>query len=126
MYKQRFGKGKQMKFATPNEYYETLGFLAKSDGSTDIRWENNHLQGAWGPEGRIYCYSNLTKFTDPLKNKFTKGRAKKVLHRINCSEFVKDLLDNHEFIKGGIQNTVKILQTVPPQFAQDFDNGLKR
>ena len=33
MYRQFFGKRNKMRFDSPAEYYETLGFLAKSDGS---------------------------------------------------------------------------------------------
>ncbi|WP_164463941.1 hypothetical protein [Chryseobacterium sp. G0186] len=46
MYQQFFGKVNKMRFDSPEEYYETLGFLAKSDGSIAIVWENNEDQGA--------------------------------------------------------------------------------
>lgn len=126
MYKQYFGKRRRMRFDSPNEYYETLGFLAKSNGSISIVWENNQLQGAWGSEGRIHCHFDLIKFTPPLKRKFTKGRAKKVLHRINCNEFVQDLVTTHSFSMGPIQNTTIIRTTIPQQYLIDFDRGLAR
>ena len=87
-------------------------------------WENNELQGAWGIEGKIHCHSNLVKFTAPLKRKFTKGRAKIVLHRINCNEFVQDLVNTHKFSMGSIQNTVVIRSTIPAPYLIDFDRGL--
>lgn len=124
MYKNYFGVRSRMRFDSQQEYYETLGFLAKSDNSIAIVWEPNDEQGAWGSEGRIHCHSNLHLFTPPLRRKFTKGRAKKVLHRINCNEFVKDLVDNHKFDFGPIQNTVEIRKTVPAQYQADFDRGL--
>ena len=124
MYKQYFGKRNRMRFDNPEEYYETLGFLAKSDGSIDLVWEHNEDQGAWGSEGRIHCYSNLVKFTPPLRRKFTKGRAKKVLHRINCNEFVEDITTNHSFSMGSLQNTANIRATIPQQYLIDFDRGL--
>lgn len=123
MYKQYFGKRNKMRFDSPEEYYETLGFISKSDGSCDLYREENQNQGAWGPEIRMNCYKNLDKFPPPLKRKFTKGRGKKVLHRINCNEFIEDLLDNHGFVKGSIQNTVNIRSTIPPQYQVDFDRG---
>lgn len=123
MYKQYFGKRNKMRFDNAEEYYETLGFLAKSDGSIDLVWEHNEDQGAWGSEGRIYCYSNLVKFTPPLKRKFTKGRARKVLHRINCNEFVEDIITNHSFSMGSSQNTLNIRATIPQQYLIDFDRG---
>lgn len=124
MYKQYFGKRKKMKFDSPEEYYETLGFIAKGDGSCDLYREENQNQGAWGPEIRMNCYNNLNKFTPPLKRKFTKGRGKKVLHRINCNEFIQDLIDNHQFTFGPTQNASLIRTTVPAQYQVDFDRGL--
>ena len=57
MYKSRFGRNGQINFSSPEDYYELLGYLAKSDGTTSITWENNEDQGAWGSEGRICFYS---------------------------------------------------------------------
>ena len=53
MYRQTFGSTKQIQFADEHEYYRLLGYLAKSDGSTELAWEHNEQQGAWGSEGRI-------------------------------------------------------------------------
>lgn len=124
MYKQYFGKRNKMRFDSPEEYYETLGFLAKSDGSSDLYKENNQNQGAWSHEMRINCYKNLNNFTPPLRRKFTKGRGKKVLHRINCNEFIEDLFDNHHFVNGMIQDATLIRNTIPIQYQSDFDRGL--
>ncbi|TRX70721.1 hypothetical protein [Carboxylicivirga sp. M1479] len=123
MYKRLFGIRRKMRFDSPEEYYETLGFLAKSDGSISLVWEHNEEQGAWGSEGRIHCHSNLDKFTAPLKRKFTKGRAKKVKHRINCNEFVEDITTNHGFQMGAVQNSGVIRNTIPNQYKSDFDKG---
>jgi hypothetical protein len=41
MYKSRFGRNGQVNFSSPEDYYELLGYLAKSDGTTSITWENN-------------------------------------------------------------------------------------
>lgn len=123
MYKSTFGKGKQMQFSSESEFYETLGFLAKSDGSVRLYKEDNQNQGAWAHEGRIDCYFNLPKFTTPLRDKFTAGVGK-VLHRINCTEFVFNIVDNHAFVKNSLtQNTAAIRATVPPAFVVDFDKG---
>ena len=115
-----------MKFESPEIYWETLGFLAKSDGSIAIVWERNEKQGAWGSEGRIHCHSNLAKFTLPLQRKFTRGRARKVLHRINCNEFVNDIKTIHGFEFGEIQPTARIRETIPEEYLSDFDRGLAR
>lgn len=123
MFKNYFGKRRRMRFDTQEEYFETLGFLAKSDGSIELYLEPNEQQGAWGNEARIHCISNLLKFTEPLKRKFTKGRGKKVLHRINCNEFVKDLIKTHAFQWGKVQNSEAIRSTIPNQYLPDFDRG---
>lgn len=123
MYKQYFGKRNKMRFDSPEEYYETLGFIAKGDGSCDLYREDNQNQGAWGPEIRMNCYKNLHKFTPPLRRKFTEGRGGKVLHRINCNEFIEDLVANHAFSYGGIQNMNSIRATIPNAYLPDFDRG---
>ena len=56
MYKQYFGKRNKMRFDSPEEYYETLGFLAKSDNSIELVWEDNDDQGAWGKEGEFIVF----------------------------------------------------------------------
>ena len=47
MYKQSFGKKRQMQFANEHEFYKLLGYLAKSDGSTSLAWEHNENQGVY-------------------------------------------------------------------------------
>ena len=66
MYRQSSGSTGQVQFANEHEYYRLLGYLAKSDGSTEFAWEHNEEQGAWGSEGRI-------KFRSPKPNNF--GRS---------------------------------------------------
>ena len=124
MYKQYFGKRNKMRFDSPEEYYETLGFLAKSDDSISLVWEHNENQGAWGSEGRIHCHTNINNFTPPLTRKHTAGRARNVIYRINCNEFVKDIVTNHSFDMGSNQNAVTIRNTIPAQYLADFDRGL--
>lgn len=43
----KFGKYNQMQFADDHEFYQFLGYLAKSDGSSSLVWEHNEDQGAW-------------------------------------------------------------------------------
>ena len=56
MYKNGFGTQNQISFNNESKYYQVLGYLAKSDGTTSIHWENNEMLGAWGSEGRIHFY----------------------------------------------------------------------
>ena len=118
-----FGTNQQIQFASDNDFFEALGFLSKNDGTTSIHWEHNENQGAWGSEGRIHCHFNINNFTPPLARKFTRGRARNVIHRINCNEFVQDIVTNHSFVMGNNQDTNAIRATIPAQYLADFDRG---
>lgn len=50
MYRASFGTNNppQIQFTSESQYYEALGYLAKSDGTSSIHWEHNENQGAWG------------------------------------------------------------------------------
>lgn len=121
MYRQSFGSTRQVQFTNEHEYYRLLGYLAKSDGSTEITWEHNEEQGAWGSEGRI-------KFRKPKPDnigtlKLTAGVGN-VLYRVNCNSFVKNLYKDHHYVQGIQQNIQEIQATIPPQYIADFNDGL--
>ena len=78
MYRANFGTKTppQIQFTSESQYYQALGYLAKSDGTSSIHWEHNENQGAWGSEGRIHFYVNITiniyiKVIIFIKNIFT-------------------------------------------------------
>ena len=71
MYKSHFGRNGQVGFSCPDDYYELLGYLAKSDGSTSITWENNEDQGAWGSEGSPQDVYDLQQGTAPFTKEST-------------------------------------------------------
>jgi hypothetical protein len=121
MYRQNFGTKNQVHFNNPNEYYETLGYLAKSDGSTKLVWEHNEQQGAWGSEGRIQFFVPVVPIASSLD--LTSGVGN-VTYRLNCNEFVEHISTNHNFIMGNTQNLTSIRSTVPTQYIPDFDRGL--
>lgn len=118
-----YGVNRQVQFSNEEEFFFTLGFLAKSDGSTSLSWENNSESGAWGNEGRIHCYSNLIKFPAALANAFTTGTGC-ILKRVNCNEFVKLLNEEYFFVFGGVQDADAIRANVPDEYKEHFDNGL--
>ncbi len=130
MYRSTFGKKSQINFEsngrTPQQgeqkYYKLLGYLAKSDGSTSIHWEHNEDQGAWGSEGRIHFIEEDVHFTDSLSH--TAGRQG-IDSRVNCNDFVKNIVQNHKFVMGGNQNYNDIVDTIPDDFIQDFEEGYK-
>lgn len=121
MFKYKFGKKNQVQFKSENEYYQALGYLAKSDDTSSIHWEHNEEQGAWGSEGRIHFYVQNPLI--PGNFSFTAGNGNAV-SRVNCNEFVENLKVNHMFIMGKKQERGKIRNTVPTQFQADFDYGL--
>ena len=118
-----FGTKHQIQFYSDNEFFESLGFLAKNDGTTSIHWENNEDQGAWGSEGRIHCYQNIVNFPDYFSNAFTAGVGK-IINRINCNEYVEYIMKYHAFVYGLVQNQTNIIATIPAQFINDFNRGL--
>lgn len=123
MYQRSFGTKGQMRFSNANDYYEFLGFLCKNDGSTSIVWEPNDEQGAWGPEGRIHFH------VDPpvalrADLDYTRGRGNNIVWRVNCNEFVEDVLANHGFVVGATQDRTTVRASVPNANIPDFDRGL--
>ncbi len=120
MYKPFFGNFRQIAFENENDYYELLGFLAKP-GVCSLVWENNQDQGAWGSEGRIKFYVSHIPVSCSLT--LTSGVGN-VTYRVNCNEFVANIVRNHHFVVNGPQNINAIRATIPAQFMQDFDRGL--
>lgn len=122
MYKQRFGTNGQIQFDNENQYYQLLGYLAKSNGSTSIVWEHNEDQGAWGSEGRIQIHThNMPQIGHYT---LTAGNGGNVISRINCNEFVDNLRANHNFRYGKTQDVDAIRTTIPETFLIDFESGL--
>ena len=121
MYRSRFGRVGQVECATPQDYYELIGYLAKSDGTTALVWEHNEEQGAWGSEGRIHFYEKSVPLASHLK--FTKGNGS-IAHRVNCNAFVEHIVRHHKFVSGSVQNIACIRSTIPPRYIPDFERGL--
>lgn len=123
MYKTSFGTNMppQINFENPSEYYRALGYLAKSDGSSSIHWENNEQQGAWASEGRIHFY--ISDPNIPGYFKLTAGTGK-AIHRTNCNEFIEHIKSHHGFVIGKNQNIDSIRNTIPSAYISDFDFGL--
>ena len=122
MYQQTFGQINQVSFKNENEFYELLGFLANSNNPIKIVWEHNEEQGAWGSEGRLHFYTENYPFAASLL--FTAGVGK-IRSRVNCNEFVQNIVENHAFIYGRIQHVEEIKATIPRDFFVDFERGFK-
>ena len=121
MYQSRFGTENQVQFNNEHEYYELLGFLAKSDGTTSLTWERNEEQGAWGSEGRIKFYTSILPFSATLSHTAGVGN---IVSRVNCNEFLQNLYEDHHFVNGREQDIAVIRATVPERYLVDFERGL--
>jgi hypothetical protein len=121
MYKSTFGTKNQIQFRNESEFYELLGYLAKSDGSTSLVWEHNEDSGAWGSEERIQFYTNDHPFAANLPYSAGVGS---IISRVNCNEFIENLNVNHGFVMGRQQTIEVIRATVPTAYLPDFDRGL--
>ena len=122
MYQPAFGTRNQVSFKNEHEYYELLGFLAKSDGTVSITWEHNEQQGAWGSEGRLEFYTVNIPFAATLSQ--TAGNGGSILSRVNCNDFVQNINENQAFVWGKVQPTPEIRATIPAEFLIDFERGL--
>lgn len=122
MYKNVFGTKSQVVFSTAEDYYEFLGYLARNDSSTEIVWEDNQLQGAWGSEGRIHFFVPQPPALQ-AKLLHTAGVGN-IVSRVNCNEFVEHINRYHGFVCSGTQNTRLVRTTVPTNYHADFDRGL--
>jgi len=117
-----YGTKDQVTFETEESYYFTLGFLARAH-STELRWEHNEDQGAWGSEGRIHCAGDTENYPAPLKNAFTAGTGN-ILYRVNCNDYVKHIAEHHKFKMGARQDVDAIKRTVPAEHLASFERGL--
>jgi hypothetical protein len=86
MYQANFGTKQQISFNSESEYYELLGYLSKSDGSTILVWEDNDLQGAWTKEGRILFF--VAQPATLRANLLHTAGNGNINSRVNCNEFI--------------------------------------
>lgn len=115
MAKLLYGKINFIRFSTYNEVYETIGILT-AGYYTKLKIEYNQLSGAWGKEGRILIYSNPDKFLCPISLRFSAGNGS-ILYRVNCNDFIVDLIKNHGFTTSPVTATGKTADVLPPSYA---------
>jgi len=123
MYQTNFGTKQQISFNSETEYYELLGYLSKSDGTTILVWEHNDEQGAWAKEGRILFFiAQPAALRASLLHTAGVGN---IVSRVNCNEFILNIIEDHSFVLGEAQDIPNIRATVPNQYQADFDAGLQ-
>lgn len=123
MYQPIFGTKQQITFNSEAEYYELLGYLSKGDGTTILVWEHNDEQGAWAKEGRILFFSDQPAAL--RANLLHTAGVGNIITRVNCNEFILNIIADHNFVLGETQNIPNIRITVPNQHLANFDGGLQ-
>lgn len=87
-----WGRGIGLHFRNNEEYYETLGFLAKRSRPVDIYTHDNGKSGAWGGQGKLETHVGINFLPTPLREAFSQsGDA-----RLSVTEYVLNL-KNHGF-----------------------------
>lgn len=90
-------------FANESKFFETYGFLCNDvTHHLEFQWEFNANSGAWGNEGRIHflnvgngdCYNPIPY---PLELRLKSGRGYNIICRVNCNDFIKELVINYGF-----------------------------
>ncbi len=115
-----FGTQNQMQFADDYEFFQFLGYLAKSDGSTSLVWEHNEEQGAWASEGRIQLFKQLPR---PWNVRVTAGVGN-IYGRINCNQFIEYIRHQFGFVEGGTQDIASIISHIPEEYLESFNEGM--
>lgn len=120
MYHTYFGQKRQLVFPTKEDFYSYLGFLAKADIS--LVYEYNEDTGSWGNAGRI-CFYTARVARCFGKIAYREGRGSNLYYRINCNDFVENIVRDHAFVYGRCQNVAAIRNTVPDEYKPNFDIG---
>ena len=116
-----YGKDKQLKFASKDEYYKTVGALCNEDIFL-ITYEENKKTNSYSDAFRIKCRIDKDKLLDALKSALKTG------NRINCNEFVEQLIQKHNFVFEAKTKRIsgyyeKVIDTIPDKYVDVFREG---
>ena len=87
-----WGRGIGLHFNNNEEYYETLGFLAKRARLVDIYTHDNGKSGAWSGQGKLETHVGVHILPRPLKEAFEQSGDS----RLSVTDYVSNLR-NHGF-----------------------------
>lgn len=82
-----WGRGIGLHFRNNEEYYETLGFLAKQNRLVDIYTHDNGRSGAWAGQGKLETHVSIHILPRPLKEAFEKSGDS----RLSVTDYVSNL-----------------------------------
>lgn len=114
-----WGKHPQLVFESANEYYRALGHLTNAKAYS-ISYEDNKKNGSYSDAFRIHILSQATNIPRAFQKKITTN------DRINCNQYVENLINNHNFIREGKQIYClfeNVIKSVPNEFVSDFSTG---
>ena len=123
MIKLEWGTEKQIKFKNEKEYYFVLGMLSNHEIAR-IYIEDNAKRGSFSDAYRIHLSAEARKHK--LPNSI--NNAMRNAGRINCNEYVLNLIDNHAFIISGALITAtfdNVITSVPKKYTNDYLSGYK-
>ena len=98
-----------IRYSSWEDYAFALGFLSnirhynnKYNGNTaliDVHFEGNDLQGAWGKEGRIHYYGDLSFLRNyfPDWNNNKSAGVGRITCRINSNDYIYSLIFDYGF-----------------------------
>ncbi len=126
-----------IEFKNWKNYSFTLGYLSNpahynnlNPGSfyanISLHIEKNNKQGAWGKEGRIHYYgelSDLKVFFDDLYNCSSNGTGR-ITQRINSNGYILSLVDDYNFERQEYMGYTTV-DVFPPKDKNNIENYLR-
>lgn len=126
-----WGIGIGLHFEDNEEYYETLGYLAKNPALVDVYTHDNDKSGAWAGQGKLQTRVAKKNLPEGLRRSFILSGD----DRLSVTDYVRNLIDNHGFddyedptgylytfyrMPSDVSN---VRATVPTRYLDDFDRG---
>lgn len=118
-------------FDNEQDFYEAYGFLCNiTRHYIKFQWEYNADSGAWGNEGRVLfnkipnCDLDYNPKPVSLSNRLTAGWGTQIAYRLNCNDYINELVNNYGFVvdpnRPGNINTRTAQGLIPPTYPQAY------
>lgn len=119
-----YGNDGQLRFKDEEEYYEAVGTLCNDDIFL-ITYEENSKTNSYTDAYRIKCRIDKEKLMTPLRKAVRSG------NRINCNQFVEQLINKHDFVWENNSKKIrgyyeKVVKTIPDRYVESFNRGYFR
>lgn len=114
-----YGKTKQLAFSNEKDYYTALGIFCNTSAFS-ISYEPNKKTGSYADAYRMRKLTTAKKLPPALESAIKSG------NRINCNEYVENLIQEHHFTQNGVEISgvlENVISTVPSQYWGDFLAG---